>query len=201
MFTTGETARLLGVTAQTVINWIGSGKLAAVRVGRGRRRIAFGSLRLFVEQNAIPARDNAPDLWERMRDTALPVATTLPAVFAIDGFGRIVFWNAVLETLLGWTAQEREGRSVSEIPVQVPGLPVDLADLAKEPGEEMRLSLHLEFTHKTGGKVPTETTLSWIRDAKGATIGTVFVLEPVDPAKLHAEAGSGVRKPRGSRKG
>lgn len=201
MFTTGEAARLLGVTAQTIINWVESGKLPAVRVGRGRRRIAFASLRAFVEQNAIPARDNAPDLWERMRDTVLPVATTLPAVFAIDGFGRVVFWNSVLESLLGWSTQEREGRSVSEIPVQVPGLPVDLADLAKEPGEEMRLSLHLEFTHKAGGKVPTETTLSWIRDAKGATIGTVFVLEPADPAKLRAEAASSVWKPRARRKG
>lgn len=179
MFTTGEASRILGVTAQTVINWIDSGKLPAVRVGRGRRRIAVSSLGLFVRENAIPAQVNAPDLWDRLKVEAPPEATDLPAVIAIDGRGTVVFWNDRAEALLGWTSLERVGRSISEIPAKVPGLPVDLADLAREPGEEMRLSLNLELGRRDGASVGTETTLSWIRDAKGRSIGTVYLVEPL----------------------
>lgn len=178
MFTTGEAARILGVTAQTVINWIDSGKLPAVRVGRGRRRIAASSLGLFVRENAIPAQSNAPDLWERLKVDTPPEANDLPAVIAIDGRGRVVFWNDRAEALLGWTSLERVGRPISDIPAKVPGLPVDLAELAREPGEEMRLSLHLELGRRDGASVSTETTLSWIRDAKGRSIGTVYLVEP-----------------------
>jgi excisionase family DNA binding protein/PAS domain S-box-containing protein len=191
MFTTGEASRILGVTAQTVINWIDSGKLPAVRVGRGRRRIAVSSLGLFVRENAIPAQANAPDLWERMKVEAPAEATDLPAVIAIDGRGSVVFWNDRAEALLGWTSLERVGRSISEIPAKVPGLPVDLAELAREPGEEMRLSLNLELGRRDGASVNTETTLSWIRNAKGRSIGTVYLVEPVvESRKPESEARS-----------
>jgi len=104
MLTTGETAQLLGVTAQTVINWIEGGKIPAVRVGRGRRRVTFATLRQFVEQNRIPAQVNAPDLWERVQADSPRFATSLPPVIGIDGAGRIVFWNEKAEQMLGWTS-------------------------------------------------------------------------------------------------
>lgn len=202
MFTTGEASRILGVTAQTVINWIESGKLPAVRVGRGRRRIAVSSLGLFVRENAIPAQANAPDLWERLKVEAPPEATDLPAVIAIDGRGSVVFWNDRAEALLGWTSLERVGRSISDIPAKVPGLPVDLAELAREPGEEMRLSLNLELGRRDGASVNTETTLSWIRDAKGRSIGTVYLVEPlVASRKPEGEApGRTAQRTRSARK-
>jgi PAS domain S-box-containing protein/excisionase family DNA binding protein len=180
MLTTGETARLLGVTSQTVVNWIEAGRIPAVRVGRGRRRIACACLRQFAQENGIPARTNAPDLWERIEAvTTSQLPDLVPAVIAIDAQGLVIFWNRSAENLLGWSGHEREGRSVSEVPVQVPGLPVDLADLARQPGEEVRMSLHLEYTHRDGHTVYTETTASWIRDAQGGVVGTVFVVQPV----------------------
>lgn len=202
MFTTGEASRILGVTAQTVINWIESGKLPAVRVGRGRRRIAVTSLASFVRENAIPAQDNAPDLWERLRVQAPAEETDLPAVIAIDGRAKVVFWNDRAESLLGWTSLERVGKPISDIPAKVPGLPVDLAELAREPGEEMRLSLHLELGRRDGGLVRTETTLSWIRDAKGRSIGTVYLVEPVpdDSRTTIATPGSKARGRQRSRR-
>lgn len=180
MLTTGDAARLLGVTAQTVVNWVEAGRIPAVRVGRGRRRIACASLRQFAQENGIPAETNAPDLWEKIEAvTTSQRPDLLPAVIAIDAQGVVIFWNRSAEALLGWSAHEREGRSVSEVPVQVPGLPVDLADLARQPGEEVRMSLHLEYTHRDGRTVYTETTASWIRDAQGGVVGTVFVVQPV----------------------
>ena len=131
-----------------------------------------------MRENAIPAQSNAPDLWERLKVDTPPEANDLPAVIAIDGRGRVVFWNDRAEALLGWTSLERVGRPISDIPAKVPGLPVDLAELAREPGEEMRLSLHLELGRRDGASVSTETTLSWIRDAKGRSIGTVYLVEP-----------------------
>lgn len=178
MLTTGEAAQLLGVTAQTVINWIASGRLSAVRVGRGRRRILEASLRLLIEQNGIPAETNAPLLWERVRGTE-PPDTNTPAAFAADTADRIVLWNPAIERLLGWTAAERMGASLSTVKAHVPGLPVDLAELAHEPGEETRLTLLLEFVRRDGSRHPLMTTLSWIRDAQGRSVGAAFVLEPV----------------------
>lgn len=177
MLTTGEAARLLGVTAQTVINWIESGKLPAVRVGRGRRRIADASLRALIERNAIPAEANAPELWQRIRPSAEENAT-MPPAFMADAASRILFWSPQSEFFLGWTAQERVGRSLSEIPAHVPGLPVDLAELARDSGEENNLSLLLEFQRRDGSMVAAETTLSWIRNAKGRAVGSIFLLEP-----------------------
>jgi len=195
MLTTGESARLLGVTAQTVVNWVEAGRLPAVRVGRGRRRIACASLRQFAQENGIPAQINAPDLWERIEAvTTSQLPDLLPAVIAIDAMGMVIFWNRSAEALLGWSCHEREGRSVSEVPVQVPGLPVDLADLARQPGEEVKLSLHLEYVHRDGHTVYTETTISWIRDARAGVVGTVFVIEPVVMA-----APAAVARPRKKR--
>lgn len=182
MLTTGEAARLLGVTAQTVINWIESGVLPAVRVGRGRRRIAGSSLRSLIAHNAIPAESNSPELWHRIRADA-PEPGSLPPTFMADAAGRIMHWSPQAEFFLGWTTQERVGHSLSEIPAHVPGLPVDLAELAREPGEETHLSLLLEFSRRDGSMIPAETTLSWIRNAKGHTVGSVFLLEPT-----HADA-------------
>lgn len=184
MLTTGESARLLGVTAQTVINWIASGKLEAVRVGRGRRRVLDASLRLLVDTHSIPAETNAPELWKRVRGEE-PVAEVRVAMFVAEASHRIAHWNPAMEKLLGWTALERVGMALSEVAARVPGLPVDLAELAREPGEETFLSLQLEFVRRDGSRISATTTISWIRDAKGHAIGTVFVLEPV-PAGLTA---------------
>lgn len=197
MLTTGEAARLLGVTAQTIINWIESGKLPAVRVGRGRRRIADASLRALIEENAIPAETNAPELWQRIRPAADETAT-MPPTFMADAAGRIQFWSPRTESLLGWTTQERVGHSLSEIPVHVPGLPVDLAELAHDSGDETHLSLLLEFQRRDGSKVAAETTLSWIRSAKGRTLGSIFLLEPTQspsPASSSPQKKTRTRKP------
>lgn len=179
MLTTGEAAQLLGVTSQTVINWIASGKLSAVRVGRGRRRVSEASLRLLIEQNGIPAETNSPELWTKVRGMD-DLDPAMPACFASDASSRIILWSPAVERLLGWSAHERIGTHLSEIPTRVPGLPVDLAELAREPGEETRLSLLLEFVRRDDTKISMETTLSWFQNVKGRTVGTVFVLEPAE---------------------
>lgn len=195
MLTTGEAAQLLGVTAQTVINWIESGRLSAVRVGRGRRRVSEAALRLLIETNHIPAETNAPELWERVRGTE-PSDPSLPAAFASDTADRIALWNPAIERLLGWTAAERVGHPLASIKAHVPGLPVDLAELAHEPGDETRLTLLLEFVCRDGSRLPLMTTLSWIRDAHGRSVGTAFVLEPVPDAPF-GQAPSARKSPSG----
>lgn len=196
MLTTGEAAQLLGVTAQTVINWVESGRISAVRVGRGRRSILESSLRLLIEQNRIPAESNAPELWERVRGTETPESTA-PAAFASDTADRIVLWNPAIERLLGWTAAERMGAPLTVVKAHVPGLPVDLAELAHEPGEETRLTLLLEFVRRDGTRHPQMTTLSWIRDAQGRSVGTAFVLEPApEPIQPAAPVPRKASRPR-----
>ena len=59
-FTTFQVARLLGVSAPTVVNWVKNGLLVAHRTPGGHRRIARADLVRFAEQNDYPVPD-APE--------------------------------------------------------------------------------------------------------------------------------------------
>lgn len=107
MLTTGEVARLCGVTRRTVIDWIDTGKLEGFRIpGSRHRRVSGESLRRFQRDHKIPRNSAAPrrrlliidddqDLLEFLTDalrdefdidvasTALEAASRLP-VFRPD---------------------------------------------------------------------------------------------------------------------
>jgi excisionase family DNA binding protein len=52
-WTTGQVAHLLGVSTPTVIRWINKGRLTAVRIGNGGRRISGIELVRFLLKNEI----------------------------------------------------------------------------------------------------------------------------------------------------
>ena len=59
--TTGEVARLCGVTRRTVIEWIDSGKLEGYRIpGSLHRRVSSESLRRFQSRYKMPRHHEAP---------------------------------------------------------------------------------------------------------------------------------------------
>lgn len=177
MLTTGEAARLLGVTAQTVINWMESGRLPFVRVERGRRKVRPADLRALIESAGIPAHNLDPELWAKLVGaTRRPEADT-HALMVLDAVGKVVFWSPAAVERFGWASEEVENRAVSCLPARVPGLPVDLSDLAVPAAGETFRTLFLELGAKSGAWLPTEVVVSWIYEAQGLPFGAVFVLQ------------------------
>ena len=72
LLTTGAVARHLGVTRQSVVNWVKSGRLAGVRVG-GRTLIPAEELRRFAEFDSVRAELES----ERPAENAETAADTL----------------------------------------------------------------------------------------------------------------------------
>lgn len=182
MLTTGETAKLLGVTAQTIINWMESGKLPFVRVGRGRRKILPRQIRVFVESQGLPVSGLDPGLWAKVNDEPLEHrASGDPPLLSTNSEGTSVFWSQSARERYGWTTSDVVGKAPSVLPARVPGLPVDLLDLALPSGNETFRTLLLELQAKDGKWLATEVTVSWIYDARGGVAGTVFLLESPMP--------------------
>jgi excisionase family DNA binding protein/PAS domain S-box-containing protein len=178
MLTTGETAKLLGVTSQTIINWMESGRLPFVRVGKGRRKILPRQIRAFVEAQGVPVSSLEPGLWGRIQEDADAVRESREAPqLVLDVAGSVVYWSQAARELFGWTTGEVVGQPLSRIPARVPGLPVDLSDLAAPSGNETFRTLLLEIQTREGRWLPTEVTVSWIFDSRGVVAGTVFLLE------------------------
>ncbi|HQF53731.1 MAG TPA: excisionase family DNA-binding protein [Fibrobacteria bacterium] len=182
MLTTGETAKLLGVTAQTIINWMESGKLPFVRVGRGRRKILPRQIRVFVESQGLPVSGLDPGLWAKVNDEPLEHrGSGDPPLLSTNSEGTSVFWSQSARERYGWTTSDVVGKAPSVLPARVPGLPVDLLDLALPSGNETFRTLLLELQAKDGKWLATEVTVSWIYDARGGVAGTVFLLESPMP--------------------
>lgn len=59
---TGEVAKLLDVSTQTVINWVNQEKLVAGRIGNGPRKIKAESVKKFIEDSKIDRSVLNPDM-------------------------------------------------------------------------------------------------------------------------------------------
>lgn len=178
MLTTGESARLLGVTSQTVINWMEAGKLAFVRVGKGRRKVRSSDLKQLIEANGIPSQQLDPELWGKVVASSRLQAPTDHPVAVVDAEGIVLFWSPRAVERFGWLSSEIENRSIVNVPARVPGLPVDLADLAIQGGGDSFRTLLLELRAKDGTWIPVEVTVSWFRDARGQSCGAIYVMHP-----------------------
>jgi molybdopterin-binding protein len=62
MLTPREASRMLGISYPTIKNWILSGRLKTFKTPGGHHRIAFGSLKPFLDQDALK-----PDMESRER--------------------------------------------------------------------------------------------------------------------------------------
>ncbi len=178
MLTTGDAAKLLNVTSQTIINWMESGKLPFVRVGRGRRKILPRQIRAFVETEKLPIAGLDPLLWAKVLDQtdSTEISSELP-MLVLDSLGSVVFWSPSARERFGWTTLDLVGQPLSIIPARVPGLPVDLTDLALPSGNETFRTLLLEIQSRESKWLATDLTVSWVFDTRGAVVGTVILLE------------------------
>jgi excisionase family DNA binding protein/PAS domain S-box-containing protein len=178
LLTTGDAARLLGVTSQTVINWMEAGKLPFVRVGKGRRKVRPADMQRLIEVSGIPAHQLDPKLWGEVVATSRAQSSADHPLAVVDAEGIVLFWSPKAVERFGWLSSEIENRSIVNVPARVPGLPVDLADLAIQGGGDTFRTLLLELRHKGGTWISVEVTVSWFRDARGQSCGAIYVMHP-----------------------
>lgn len=155
-----------------------SGRLPFLRVGKGHRKVRPEDLYALIESVGIPSHKLDPALWSRVASVARkPASAKVHALLLLDVAGTILFWNPEAVERFGWTSSELEGKAVSDLPARVPGLPINLDDLAIPASGETFRTLLLEIQTKSGVWLATEVTVSWAHDNKGGTCGTIFVLE------------------------
>ena len=82
IYTSGQVAKLCGVTLRTVINWINQGRLHAYKLPgrRGDNRIRGEELQRFMNENGIPwnSRSEALPSKNKKRDTCILVVDDEP---------------------------------------------------------------------------------------------------------------------------
>jgi excisionase family DNA binding protein len=93
LFTVAQVAEQLNVTAQTIRNWIDSGTLPAVRVGRAFR-VRSDDVEALLER----ASSHSTSLATR-RDVWTPTTTTLPRRSSQRGLGSV--WEGAITELPG----------------------------------------------------------------------------------------------------
>lgn len=104
------------------------------------------------------------------------------AVVATDLDGTITLFNAAAEELYGYSAHEVLGKNIA---VLTPAPVVEQAEVERarvRSGETRRLTAHLAT--RSGGTCPVDLTLSPIRDASGAIIGSLGVARDVSARML-----------------
>ena len=176
MLTTGELARLLGITAPTIIHWMETGRLPFQRLGpRGRRLIREQDVRDYVAREGLDSARLDPEIWGRVFSVT-DVSGAVPALFITNRNFRCVHWNSQAQALLGWNSADVLGTGLEKIGARVPGMEVDLRGLSEAPpGQEGPLSLHVEMRQRSGDWIAVELTLNWIRSHDREIEGVAFV--------------------------
>ena len=88
-YTTAQAAQLLGVTAPTVINWIGRGKIAAATTPGGHRRIAVDEIAKLLNEREVDVSAVVSSAPRKRRvlilDTELDFADTVAEYLTLKG--------------------------------------------------------------------------------------------------------------------
>lgn len=133
---------------------------------------------------------------QRLKESERWLSTTLrsigDAVLATDQDGRIVFMNAVSESLLGWRLEEVKGKPSTDY-FRI--IDAKTRELVESPVTKvLREGVAVGSVHDTllvtrsGKEIPIDDSAAPIRDEKGRNIGVVLVFRDVTDRKLAEEA-------------
>jgi PAS domain S-box-containing protein len=153
-----------------------------------RKRAEEDARRLVEEATARRvAEENARLIQEQRERLRVTLASIGDAVLSTDAEGRVTYLNAVAERLVGWTAEEAAGRTISDVfrivneatrePVENPAL------RALAEGEVVGLANHTVLIARDGSERPIDDSAAPIRDAGGRVIGSVLVFRDIGERK------------------
>ena len=127
--------------------------------------------------------DTAEQLGEQKERAEVTLRAIADAVITTDIRGDIRYMNPVAEELTGWLAEEVAGRPLEEIielcdeNSRMPLVSPVLETL--RTGQPARLPGEGALVRRDGTLCPVEATAAVLRDASGAPMGTVLVLQDV----------------------
>lgn len=70
-YTTGKISEMIGITAQSVINWCDKGVIPASRIGTGPRKVAANDLLKFLKTNDVLKFMSSKDKEEIIREAGV----------------------------------------------------------------------------------------------------------------------------------
>ena len=129
-----------------------------------------------LERTAAQTRE-ARDWLERV------LASIGDAVIATDGEGRVLFLNAVAETLTGWPAAEANGKPLEQVfrisNANTGEAIENVVTKALREGKVLELESHTVLTARDGRLIPIDDSAAPIRDGSGRVTGVVLVFRDV----------------------
>ena len=101
------------------------------------------------------------------------------AVLTTDVHGRITYWSPLAEKVCGWEAKELLGHHVSDF--YKGGMDEARALMRRLRVETRVAGYRTTFRKKSGGWAEIDTSVALVRDARGAVVGTVGLVEGAAP--------------------
>jgi excisionase family DNA binding protein/PAS domain S-box-containing protein len=165
MMTTGDIAKLLHVSAQTVINWLDQGRIPFERIGSGPRRVSAKNLLAYLEAEGISSQTLDQNIYKQLvlqaesaqehskellvvMDTSLKVITCSQEFASL--FGKIVpeLTGASIQSML---APENEQDIPNAIDKSIGGRPLELPVRLRAKSGTKRYSGWLTRFYRQGG--------------------------------------------------
>jgi PAS domain S-box-containing protein len=119
---------------------------------------------------------------ERLRFQAQLLRAVGEAVIALDGEGKVLYWNRAAEEVYGWSSEEIKGRKLREMVV-----PEDLQGRAEEIAEQLRVGRSwtgdFEVRRRDGTTFPVEGTDTPVFGEDGVLVGVIGVLKDITERK------------------
>jgi PAS domain S-box-containing protein len=139
-------------------------------------------------QSILVARRRAEEALRQQSEwLRITLASIGDAVITTDADGRVTSLNAVAQALTGWSQADALGHPVADVFVIVHEAtrePVENPSIrALQTGSIIRLADDTVLVARTGEEHPIDDSAAPIRDASGATVGTVLVFRDVSERK------------------
>jgi excisionase family DNA binding protein len=121
MLTTGEIAKLLHVSSQTVINWLDDGRIPFERIGRGPRRVSEINILRYIEEQGISPEVLNQTIYNKILRKQPSNHMVQEPWLILDEAGIVVAWNPAIARLSGYRPEEAVGMQISSLLEQQDG--------------------------------------------------------------------------------
>jgi diguanylate cyclase (GGDEF)-like protein/PAS domain S-box-containing protein len=143
-----------------------------------------------LKQKEISERRLTAELYVEKERAQVTLNCIGDAVLCTDISGNITFLNLVAEKMTGWSRQEADGRSMSEVFRIVDATSREMIpnpiELAIGQNQIMSLPSNCILIRRDGFEIPIEDSVAPIHDRQGLSTGAVIVFRDVSATKAMA---------------